>query len=215
MSQIFLAFLPLLAVVCFLATITARAIFLKQRRIRVFLRPLNPSATLRAQVAANGIVFWTWAVLVAIYAWTPDPTWMPAWLDYALIDQPVAQWAGAVLVIGAVTLYPVALATMGNSWRVGIDTDQLAKKVDQRSPPATLITHGLFRFSRNPIYSMVNALFFGTFLIHGKVVFLVLALAFAAALHIQTLREEHFLAARYGDQYEQYRRQVGRYSPWL
>ena len=65
---------------------------------------------------------------------------------------------------------------------------------------------------RNPIYVLVDMLFLGTFLIHGRAVLLVAAISFAFLVHLQILREERFLASRYGEQYQTYRQRVRRYG---
>jgi protein-S-isoprenylcysteine O-methyltransferase Ste14 len=166
------------------------------------------SLAARAHEAAFSIVFWLWVWMIIEYAWPPPPAWLPHWLTVQLIDSQVAQWIGAVLVVFAVVVYPVALAAMGDSWRMGIERQS-------SNTTATFITHGPFRFSRNPIYAVVDLLFAGTFLIHGQSVFLILTVAFALLLHLQILREERFLATRYGEPYEAYRQRVGRYGPRL
>jgi protein-S-isoprenylcysteine O-methyltransferase Ste14 len=84
--------------------------------------------------------------------------------------------------------------------------------VDERSPGA-LVTGGVFRFTRNPIFLFLDAYFLGAFLINGTVFFLVAAIVAAAMNHFQVLQEERFLARRYGLEYLDYRRRTPRYLP--
>lgn len=77
----------------------------------------------------------------------------------------------------------------------------------------TLVTHGPFAFSRNPIYLGNTVVMFGVgFVFHAPWFFVC---AIAAALIAQKLaieREEAHLKARFGDAWHAYRRRVRR---WL
>ena len=53
----------------------------------------------------------------------------------------------------------------------------------------------------------------GTLLIHGRVIFFLLGAAFMLLIHGIVLREERFLAERFGDDFRAYCRRVGRYLP--
>jgi hypothetical protein len=81
----------------------------------------------------------------------------------------------------------------------------------ERGSAAALVTTGIFARSRNPIYLSFDLLFFGSFLIHGRVVLLIVTIALVTFLHIQILREERFLGTVYGDHFADYRRRVRRY----
>jgi protein-S-isoprenylcysteine O-methyltransferase Ste14 len=73
------------------------------------------------------------------------------------------------------------------------------------------VTHGIFAWSRNPIYIALDLLVAGTFLLQGRLLFLILAAAIGALLHELILREETFLAQRYGETYRRYCARVRRY----
>ncbi len=103
--------------------------------------------------------------------------------------------------VAGVALYGLALAAFGHSWRMGID----------RKTPGALVTHGIFAWTRNPIYLSLDLLVVGTFLIQGRLLFLALSLVIVGLLHDQIRREERFLAEAYGDAYRDYRAWVGRY----
>ena len=110
-------------------------------------------------------------------------------------------WAGLALCVISVAGFAATLASFGDSFRVGID----------ETKPAQLITSGMFRFSRNPIYVCFLTFFAGMFLIHRNIVIAVAVALFAMAIHRQVLREEKFLASHYGEEYEEYRKKVRRY----
>ena len=83
-----------------------------------------------------------------------------------------------------------------------------------RDMPGQLVTGGVFAWSRNPIFLFMNAYALGTFLLSGRLVFLVFALLAIAALHSQIRREESFLEDAYGEAYRAYRAATPRYLLW-
>lgn len=111
---------------------------------------------------------------------------------------------GAVVDSIAVLLYAIALRHLGESWRLGID----------RTTPGPLVTDGIYRWTRHPIYVAFDLLFVGTFLVLGRLIFLVLVLLWIPLLHSFMLREERFLTQLYDGAYRDYCRRVGRYFLW-
>ena len=84
------------------------------------------------------------------------------------------------------------------------------------APPERLVVGGLYRYVRNPMYVAVTATILGQALLLGRPVLLLYALAFmavvAAFVHFY---EEPVLSARYGEQYDEYRRAVPAWRPRL
>ena len=79
-------------------------------------------------------------------------------------------------------------------------------------PPRQLVTTGIFRYSRNPIYVGYVAFLLGLFLVFGHI--LLLGYAVLVALIIQALIvrwEEPDLRKRFGTDYEAYVRRVPRW----
>jgi protein-S-isoprenylcysteine O-methyltransferase Ste14 len=142
--------------------------------------------------------------LLVAEAWPLSLNWLPGWLVVKLVDSRPVKLLGAALVVAAPVLYVAALRSMGASWRIGID----------REKPGPLVTTGLFACLRNPIYVAFYLVLFGSALIHGRAVFLLLAFALIALVHGIILREERFLAERYGEAFRGYCARVGRYCPW-
>jgi len=80
-------------------------------------------------------------------------------------------------------------------------------------PPKRLVTNGLFRYSRNPIYVAYAAVLLGEFLWFGHVALLAyLGLYILAAQAIIVWWEEPVLRRRFGDDYLRYTGEVRR---WL
>jgi protein-S-isoprenylcysteine O-methyltransferase Ste14 len=144
-----------------------------------------------------------WAYEIVAYAWRFHFHIGPPWLHRFLIGSITIKTIGAAVVSIAVVLYAVAVSRLGKSWRLGID----------RTTPGPLVTDGVYRCTRHPIYVAFDLLFVGTFLVLGRTIFLLLALAWIPLIHSLMLREEHFLTELYDNAYRDYCRHVGRYVP--
>jgi protein-S-isoprenylcysteine O-methyltransferase Ste14 len=85
--------------------------------------------------------------------------------------------------------------------------------ISPNRPASTLITHGPFRLSRNPMYLALSLLYLGVMLLVNSVWTLLLLPVVIAVLHLTVIRqEERYLAATFGTGYDEYRRRVRR---WL
>lgn len=81
------------------------------------------------------------------------------------------------------------------------------------SPPQNLVTAGLYRFSRNPMYIAVALVLLGWALGFRSPGLLMYALAVMLAFHLRVVfGEEPWLERRYGEEWRRYRERVPR---WL
>ena len=110
-------------------------------------------------------------------------------------------WLGVAFCLAGIVMLTWSLISFGRSFRVGIDTEQ----------PDRLITTGIFRVSRNPIYVAFEFVLVGQFLIFPNWILLVYPLASAWLVHRQVLLEERYLKSHYGQEYADYCRKVRRY----
>jgi protein-S-isoprenylcysteine O-methyltransferase Ste14 len=94
-----------------------------------------------------------------------------------------------------------SLVSFGRSFRIGIDTDH----------PDQLVTAGIFRYSRNPIYVAFAFVLVGEFLIFANWILLAYLVAATWLFHRQVLREEEYLSSRYGQEYAEYCSRMRRY----
>jgi protein-S-isoprenylcysteine O-methyltransferase Ste14 len=110
--------------------------------------------------------------------------------------------AGLLLCATSVLVIAIAQRQMGESFRIGIDDAKTA-----------LVSHGLFRHVRNPIYSGLLSMLLGVALVIPCAASLLLGAGAAAAIAIHTRFEERHLLALHGDAYRAYAAAVGRFVP--
>ena len=83
------------------------------------------------------------------------------------------------------------------------------------SPPRTLVTSGLYRYSRNPMYVGVLLILCGWAIGLSSWVLAIYAAGIAIAVHVRVLaNEEPFLARTHGEAWTAYRARVGRWLSW-
>jgi len=90
----------------------------------------------------------------------------------------------------------------GGSW--GIDI-----------PPDQIVASGPYRFTRNPMYLGHLIFMLGLAVTFWSWFALVLLAARAVWFHIRVLRDEERLAARFGEDYDAYRKRVERWIPGI
>jgi protein-S-isoprenylcysteine O-methyltransferase Ste14 len=147
------------------------------------------------------VCFFLWVYELVAYAWPFGVHVVPQSLGAVIVDATALKVAGEVLSLAGLVIYGLALRAMGASWRIGIDRDT----------PGALVTGGIFGWTRNPIYVSLDLLAIGTFLIQGRLIFLIFAFVFVGIFHFQIRREERFLSEAYGEEYRAYCAGVPRY----
>lgn len=108
---------------------------------------------------------------------------------------------GWALLVGALGLIVLAQAQMGAAWRIGIDTERRT----------SLVTHGLFGWSRNPIFLGMRLILVGLVLLVPAVATLALLAAAEVLIQVQVRLEEAHLSALHGERYAAYRARVARW----
>ena len=77
---------------------------------------------------------------------------------------------------------------------------------------STLVVDGPYRFTRNPMYLGMILILVGASVVLGSVVSLAVVPVFASMLTRRFIvREERMLVARFGEEYEAYRRRIPRW----
>lgn len=98
-------------------------------------------------------------------------------------------------------IFLVSVLCMKDSWRAGIpDKDR-----------TTLVTTGIYRYSRNPAFLGFDFMYVGLLLMYFNLSMLVVSAFAIIMLHLQILQEERYLTENYGESYREYRKHVFRY----
>jgi protein-S-isoprenylcysteine O-methyltransferase Ste14 len=109
--------------------------------------------------------------------------------------------AAIVSLFGAAIVI-VAQVQMGRAWRVGV----------REGDAPLFVSHGLFRFSRNPIFVGMILVGLSAAIVSGTWWSWVALVLFVLSCIVQVRIEEAHLEASFGDAYRAFRRQVPR---WL
>ena len=192
------------ALACLLGLGIARAGVLYARGVSVVV--IDWQRTPREQLVdlLLVVVFLAWFYETVAYAWPLHSHVIPARLAVVVVESSLVKVVGMLAIWAGLLIFALALWAFADSWRIGID----------RHTPGALTTHGIFAWTRNPIYIALDLMVFGTFLVLGRVIFLALVIALTGLLHAEIRREENYLARTYGSAYREYCARVGRYVRW-
>jgi len=106
----------------------------------------------------------------------------------------------------------VAIALLLFTWGV-ITMKRAGTNVVPTNPSTTVVAHGPFRFTRNPLYlSMTLAYLGGALWLRATTALVLLPLLIIVMHFLVITREERYLEAKFGDDYRNYRQRVRR---WL
>ncbi|NUM45932.1 MAG: isoprenylcysteine carboxylmethyltransferase family protein [Anaerolineales bacterium] len=144
----------------------------------------------------GGLALWGYCFVYMIY---PQAL---TWSFFAVPD-------GVRWVAGLVALFvcPPLIVWAQNSLGNNVSTTVITRKEHQ------LITHGPYKWIRNPLYSFA-ALFFVSLAMVASSWFLLVGIVLALILLTLRLpKEEAGLIARFGDEYREYMKRTGRYLP--
>lgn len=170
---------------------------------------------------------WVWfaaaSLLVLLYSWkyllTPRTigfwrffafeallgiTWLnvPYWFHDPFVPRQIVSW---LLLIGSIPLALAGFLTLHSKGRPrrGIEDTSI------------LVTHGVYRLIRHPLYTSLLMLGWGIFLKHVSWPSAALALVISAALYLTARVEESESLARFGEEYAAYMRRARMFIPFL
>lgn len=108
--------------------------------------------------------------------------------------------AGIVIGVLSVIIFALATTTMKSSWRVGIPEEK-----------TSLITNGIYKWSRNPAFVAFDLLYISMCLQFFNMVLVVVSVWAAVMLHLQILQEEEHMKKMFGAEYDEYKKHTMRY----
>jgi len=145
-----------------------------------------------------------WMLLPYVAAGSTHPPWqLPAWAR----DMPMLllRWAAAAIGLACLGLSIHCWLRMGRNWRMAVAPDQQTE----------LVTTGLFRLVRHPIYALSILLMVCTVVVAPTSPVLVMALIHISLMLAKARNEERFLVGRHGAEYRRYMQRTGRFVPRL
>ncbi|MEM6813334.1 MAG: isoprenylcysteine carboxylmethyltransferase family protein [Bacteroidota bacterium] len=192
-------FLPIATLLYLLLVFVLRSVILwKQTGVNPFVFGNTEKAHDYIGRVYKVMVLCTW-ISIGLYSfYTP-------WYSYLMpVDYLEFEWlktTGLILLIISFLWTSIAQYQMSKSWRIGIDYEE---KTD-------LISHGLFEYSRNPIFLGVLISYLGTFLIIPNILSFSILLVTFVTIQTQVRLEEEYLESVQGNQYLNYKKDVRRW----
>jgi protein-S-isoprenylcysteine O-methyltransferase Ste14 len=183
--------LAALTIVLLLGTVLTRVAMLKRRGVRA----MNFGKQDRTDFLIPPFAFFYFYLVFA------DAFGWPSVTRQTFFASGVVGWLGVAFCVAGLTLLFWSLVSFGRSFRVGIDDEK----------PDKLVTRGLFARTRNPMYVAFWSILLGQFLVFPNGLLLIYLAAATWLFHRQVMREEAYLAQRYGPEYADYCRRVRRY----
>lgn len=113
---------------------------------------------------------------------------------------PELRITGIIIGILAVLFFASATITMKSSWRVGIPEEK-----------TSLITNGIYKWSRNPAFVGFDLLYLSMCLLFFNIPLVLVSAWAAVMLHLQILQEEAHMHKMFGEVYDQYKKRTFRY----
>ena len=140
------------------------------------------------------------ALFLYVLAFALFPSWHKNFLTITLLDNSTIRYFGLAFLTIALIWTIIAQAHMKNSWRIGIDAETKTE----------LVTTGLFKFSRNPIFFGMILSMLGLFLATPNALTGLFLILGYVLIQIQIRLEEEFLTKQHGQNYESYKQKVRR-----
>ena len=165
--------------------------------INTFKGRIGSLAWCATMSATVGILLAPISPIAALYNWP---------MSEILFNIPVIHWLGAGIAVFGIVGALASQLTMGESWRIGVDETERTR----------LVTDGMFRYVRNPIFSFIGVSMLGFFLTvpNGWAFIAIVITAIGIQLQVRFVEEPHLLSV-HGDEYASYLRSVGRFIPGL
>jgi protein-S-isoprenylcysteine O-methyltransferase Ste14 len=108
---------------------------------------------------------------------------------------------GSVFSLLGLVLFILAMVTMKDSWRAGINANEKTKFVKM----------GIYKYSRNPAFLGFDLFYFGFVLLFSNGLIILFSVNAILFLHFQIMEEERFLPKLFGEEYLEYKKRTCRY----
>jgi len=140
-------------------------------------------------------------VVVVVVLYSVTPRLYSYALPIGMFERDWTRTVGVTLLLLSLAWTVVSQAQMGESWRIGIDTEHLTP----------IVRSGVFGVSRNPIFLGMQVTLLGLFLVIPSAVTLITLVSGVVLIGVQVRLEEDYLKKTHGAVYEDYRQRVRRW----
>jgi protein-S-isoprenylcysteine O-methyltransferase Ste14 len=199
MEQIIRILLPAYFVIYFGIAFVAKSLIVARRIGQ------NPLVLPKDDSAYGLIGYYFKITLILMFIYTVFYALFPAhyeiFLVLQILDVLYLKYIGIGLLVLALIWTIIAQTDMKDSWRIGIDTQTKTE----------LITTGLFKYSRNPIFLGMLTSLLGLFLLTPNALTFIFLIVGYILIQIQIRLEEEFLVKEHGQNYLSYRQRVRRF----
>jgi protein-S-isoprenylcysteine O-methyltransferase Ste14 len=187
--------LALVIATCFYGAYFYKQIQLRKKGIATnrLAKGRKPKRTTQIETA---LLIATYGTVVIQYA----SVFFSAYL-FPLAFPSVARSIGLVIAACGAAFFVLAIVTMQDNWRAGVDESQ----------KTSIVTKGIYRYSRNPAFVGFDLLYIGLAVALPNILIVFAAVFAFVLLHLQILEEEKYLPNVFGNEYEQYKKQTPRY----
>ena len=192
-------YLVITSLVIFYILFIGRTVLLYKNGIKVWV--VGTSTKRLFEIILENLLFPVlilWSAFVIITALGIN---LPQIVSVYLINVFWLKYVGLLFCYGGLIIFLSALISFGKAWRIGIDPQNSNE----------LITGGIFKYTRNPVFLFMDIYFTGITLIYPNIVFIVVTFCMLIGIHLQIIREEQFLINKFGEKYLEYKKQTRRY----
>ena len=149
------------------------------------------------------LILLLWIVIIVVYFFIYDSlNWF--W-KIVLLDNDFVKIFAIAIMIAGLLLNVSFIRTVGKSIKKGVSSDEKPQ----------LITTGIYNYIRHPAYTAIILSYLGTFLIIPNVLMLIFLLGGSFVIYEHSREEEKSLMKIYGEEYETYKKRVGKFLPKL
>lgn len=111
------------------------------------------------------------------------------------------RYTGIIISLIGVIVFVIAMATMKDNWRAGVDATQ----------NTSMVKTGIYKVSRNPAFLGFDLFYLGITLAFSNPLQMIYLVLCFIMFHLQILEEEKFLQSVFGQDYLLYKKTTGRY----
>jgi protein-S-isoprenylcysteine O-methyltransferase Ste14 len=191
--------LVIISLILFYILFIGRTIILYKTGVKVWV--IGKSSKKVFEIILENILFPVlvlWSIFIII---TAMHIYLPSIISNLVIKIAWLKYIGIIFCYIGLIIFLLALISFGKAWRIGIDENN----------SNDLITSGIFKYSRNPIFLFMDIYFTGIMLIYPNILFIIITIGTIIGLHLQIIREEKFLEIKFGEKYIKYKYTTRRY----